>query len=261
MDRRPPSARDVTNTNRRKRAPAATAAGATGRRQWFAGLAATQPFNERVPAVHGAITGREALFVDGQKCRIAHALPERGTIGRERLHAIGIGRENQAVAKSGRKPVGQRAGNSCSERKHALPPEGAVGFLVVRIGVVTGNGEQHRRHAKGQRDLARGRMLGLQKIHVARRQRHRLPVEASFQHQRPSSIGGALILLGECLLDPVVLGVGEHGAIGAGIDQCAGRACRIVEKRLVPASRSIVGIDRRQQPLLSGSSRSDRRPG
>ncbi|MGB7854666.1 MAG: hypothetical protein WBL48_02075 [Pseudolabrys sp.] len=40
----PPSARDVTNTNRRKKAPAATTAGATGRRQWFAGLAATQQF-------------------------------------------------------------------------------------------------------------------------------------------------------------------------------------------------------------------------
>src|SRR4029079_5292826 len=125
--------------------------------------------SEYVPAVHDAVTSRKALFVDGQKCRIAYALPERGTIGRERLHAIGIGRENQAVAESRRKPVGQRAGNSCCERKYALAPEGAVGFLVVRIGVVARNGEQHRRHAKGQRDLARGRMLGLQKILVARR--------------------------------------------------------------------------------------------
>jgi hypothetical protein len=33
-----------TCSNRQKRAPAATAAGATGRRQWFAGLAATQQF-------------------------------------------------------------------------------------------------------------------------------------------------------------------------------------------------------------------------
>ena len=111
--------------------------------------------SEYVSAVYGAVTGREALLVDGQKCRIADALPERGTIGSERLHAIGIGRENQAVTESRRKLVSQRAGNSCGERKHALPPEGTVGFLIVRIGVVAGNGEQHRRYAKGQRDLAR----------------------------------------------------------------------------------------------------------
>jgi hypothetical protein len=40
----PPSARDATNAGRRKGTPAATAAGATGQRQWFAGLAATQQF-------------------------------------------------------------------------------------------------------------------------------------------------------------------------------------------------------------------------
>jgi hypothetical protein len=39
----PPSARNTANTIGEK-APAATAAGATGRRQWFAGLAATQRF-------------------------------------------------------------------------------------------------------------------------------------------------------------------------------------------------------------------------
>src|SRR5262245_4380957 len=90
--------------------------------------------SEYVTAVHGAVTGRETLFVEAQESRIAYALPERGAIGRQRLHAIGIGRENQAVAESGRKPVGQRAGDSFGERKHALPPEGAIGFLVVRIG-------------------------------------------------------------------------------------------------------------------------------
>src|SRR5262245_22873263 len=39
----PPSARNTANTDGEK-APAATAAGATGRRQWFAGLATTRRF-------------------------------------------------------------------------------------------------------------------------------------------------------------------------------------------------------------------------
>ena len=50
-------------------------------------------------------------------------------------------------------------------------------------------------------------------------------------------------MLGERLLDAVVLCVGEHGAIGAGIDQGAGRACRIVEQCLVPAGRGVMRID------------------
>src|SRR6187399_991922 len=41
-----------------------------------------------------------------------------------------------------------------------------------------------------------------------------------------------------------MLGAGEHGAIGAGIDQCAGWTCCVVEQRLVPAGRGVMRIDR-----------------
>jgi len=47
MDRAPTARRSAAQNSARiggKSAPAATAAGATGRRQWFAGLAATHQF-------------------------------------------------------------------------------------------------------------------------------------------------------------------------------------------------------------------------
>jgi hypothetical protein len=57
------------------------------------------------------------------------------------------------------------------ERDHRLAPEGAIGFLVIAIGVVAGQAEQQRRHAESERDLARGRGFRLGKIHVLARDR------------------------------------------------------------------------------------------
>ena len=90
-------------------------------------------------------------------------------------------------------PLRERPGDAVRQRQHGLPPEGAVGLLVIGVGVVAGNAEQHRRHAEGERDLARRRVLGLDEIHVLGRQRHRLPVEPAFEQQRPAGIGRALV--------------------------------------------------------------------
>jgi len=41
------------------------------------------------------------------------------------------------------------------ERQHGLAPEGAIGLGVIAEGVVAGKTQQQRRHAEGERDLAR----------------------------------------------------------------------------------------------------------
>ena len=75
------------------------------------------------------------------------------------------------------------------QRQHGQAAEGAVGLLVVGVGVVARDAEQHRRHAEGQGDVARRPVPGLDEIHVAGRQPHRLPVEPALQQHRPPGFG------------------------------------------------------------------------
>ena len=85
--------------------------------------------------------------------------------------------------------------------------------------------QQHGRHAEGERDLARGGVLGLHEVHVLGRERHRLPVEPAFQHQRPPGIGGALVFALELALETIELLVAERAALGRAIDRAPeGRA-------------------------------------
>jgi len=46
------------------------------------------------------------------------------------------------------------------ERQHGLAPEGAIGLSVIAERIVAGKAQQQRRHAEGERDLARGARLG-----------------------------------------------------------------------------------------------------
>ena len=46
--------------------------------------------------------------------------------------------------------------------------ERPIGLLIVGIGRVPLNAQDHRRHAKGDRNLARGSFLGLLELHVGR---------------------------------------------------------------------------------------------
>ena len=143
-----------------------------------------------------------------------------------------------------RQPGGEGLGGAVDEGQDGLAPEGAGGLLVVGIGVVAGDAEQHRRHADRERDLAGGDVLGLDEVHVLGRERHRLPVEAAFEQQRPAGAGGALEALLQLGLEAVVL-FGREVAVAGGVDEGAGGPRGVVEQRLVPARGGVVDVDRR----------------
>jgi hypothetical protein len=130
-------------------------------------------------------------------------------------------------------------------------PEGAGGLLVVGVGVVAGDAQEHRRHAERQGDLAGGGVLGLHEVHVLRRQAHGLPVEAAFEQQRTAGVGGALETLLELGLEAVEL-LGAQVAFARGVDEGAGGTRRVVEQRLVPPGRRVVDVDRRGGGLDGG---------
>jgi hypothetical protein len=90
---------------------------------------------------------------------------------------------------------------------------------------------------------ARRGVLGLEEIHVLRRQRHRLPVEPAFQQHRPAGVRRADIGLVELALEAAELLVGQQIVV-AGKHQRAGGPRGVVEQRLVPARRGIMGVDR-----------------
>ena len=142
----------------------------------------------------------------------------------------------------GREPGGEGLGGAVDEGEDGGAPEGAGGFLVVGVGVVAGDAEQHGRHAERQRDLARGDVLGLDEVHVLGAHRHGFPVEPAFQQQRAAGAGGALEALLQLGLEAVVLLDGEV-AVAGGVDQRAGGTRGVVEQRLVPARGGVVDVD------------------
>ena len=74
------------------------------------------------------------------------------------------------------------------------------------------------------------------------RERQRLPVEPAFEQQRPAGVARALEALLELGLQTVEL-LGRQLAVRRGIDERAGRPRGVVEQRLVPARRGVVGVD------------------
>ena len=133
------------------------------------------------------------------------------------------------------------------QRDHGLAPEGAIGLLKIGVGVIARQAEQQRRHAKGQRNFARGGIAGLRKIHILRRERQRLPVEPAFEQQRTPGVERAGEILLQLLLEPRELLVGKMRALGPGVDQRAGGSRRIIEQRLVPVTRGVM-LGRRRSP-------------
>jgi len=123
-----------------------------------------------------------------------------------------------------------------------LAPEGAGGFLVVGVGVVAGDAEEHGGDAEGEGDLAGGDMFRLDEVHVLGGKAHRLPVEAAFEQQGAAGVGGALEALLQLGLEAVEL-VGGEVAVAGGVDESAGGAGGVVEERLVPAGGGVVDVD------------------
>ena len=74
----------------------------------------------------------------------------------------------QPRAEDRREPAAQPCRRAVDERQYGEAIKGAVRLLVIGIGVVAGNADQHRRHAKRQRDIAGGSVARFQKIHVTR---------------------------------------------------------------------------------------------
>src|SRR5262245_22344705 len=84
-------------------------------------------------------------------------------------------------------------------------------------------------------------LAGLDEVHVAGRERHRLPVETAFQQQRAAGAGGALEALLQLGLEAVVL-LGGEVAVAGGVDERAGGAGGVVEEGLVPARGGVVDV-------------------
>jgi hypothetical protein len=97
----------------------------------------------------------------------------------------------------------------------------------------------------------------MDEVHVLRRQRQRLPVEPTFQQQRPPGVARALIAVLQLRFQPRVLLAGQVAG-AARVDERARRPRCVVEQRLVPGARRVVnvycvggGLDRAQLLVLS----------
>ena len=126
--------------------------------------------------------------------------------------------------------------------QHGLAPEAAVGLHEIGECIIAGNAEQHRRHAKGECNLARRAILGGAVFHVLGAVAHFLPVEPAFQHHGPPGIGRPLVAVLQLFLQPLEL-LARQVPIRRRIDQRARRPGGIVQHRLVPAARRIVRVD------------------
>ena len=132
-----------------------------------------------------------------------------------------------------------------------------VASCVVGIGVVAGNAEQHRRHAERERDLAGGDVLGLDEIHVLRRE----PSTSSRARLRAAAAGRRCARPGSpAPARPSAARTARASDCPslALIDQRAGGPRRIVEQRLVPGAAALWMSMRRPPPPRSGSCRSGR---
>src|SRR5215510_14918156 len=99
---------------------------------------------ERVTALNRAVAGGESFLVNAEKGSLAHAFPQCRTVRTESLDLVHIDRQDKTPAEGRSQPMCERAGNATRKRKHALPPEYAIGFLIIRICVVAWNCQEHR---------------------------------------------------------------------------------------------------------------------
>src|SRR5262245_23594041 len=106
---------------------------------------------EHAAALNRTVAGGESFLVDAEKRSLAHALPQCRTVRTESLDLVHS--TARTPAEGGSQPMCERAGNVTCERQHALPPEYAIGFLIIRIYAVTWICQQHRRHPESQKSV------------------------------------------------------------------------------------------------------------
>ena len=202
-------------------------------------------------ATLGAVAGGCAFFVVGEEGCFFEAGPEGVAFGGKGFDLVEVGLQGEGgVAVSGAEPIGEGGGGAGQQRDDGRAPEGAVGFLVIREGVVAGDAEEHGRDAQCQRDLAGGGVFGVDEVEFGGRQRERLPVETAFEEERASGVFRALEALLEFGFEALEL-FGRQTAFAGGVDEGAGGAGGVsaelsevrAEQRLVPLRRLIVDVD------------------
>ena len=102
------------------------------------------------------VAGSGAFFVVGEEGGGLEAGPEGFAFGGEGVDLVEVGREGEVGGVGGGEPSGQGFGGALDEGDDGVAPEAAVGFGVIGVGVVAGDGEQHR-GARRERGRFRGR--------------------------------------------------------------------------------------------------------
>jgi hypothetical protein len=129
-------------------------------------------------AAHRAVARRLALLVHGEEGGASDAAPFERALLSKSVDAVGVVIEAEG-RKARLRPGVKRLLHSPHERNDRLAPEGAIGLLVIAECVVARQADEQRRHAEGERDLARGGGFRLGKIHVLGRERQSIPIEES----------------------------------------------------------------------------------
>jgi len=102
-----------------------------------------------------AVAHRLALFIEREERRLADAFPFGGALARQCFETVGVIVEPKGT--EARLQLGLKALlHARDERQNGLAPEGAIGLGVIAERIVAGQAQKQRRHAEGERDLARG---------------------------------------------------------------------------------------------------------
>ena len=198
-----------------------------------------------------------SLLVVSQEVRAVPTLAHSASRSGQRLDLVGVVPESHVLPERRRQPPADRLGEpapaavrSCARRR-GWPP-------VVGVGIVAGDAEQHRRHAEGERDLARRRVLGRDEVHVLGRR------DSAFQSSPPSSSSGRPACAAprsSSRARPSAARTARRVRLPpslALINKCARGPRRIVEQRLVPARRRHCGCRAPSPPPRSARSHSGR---
>ena len=102
----------------------------------------------------GAVAQRFALFIEREESRLADAFPFGRAFARQRFKTVGVIVEPES-SKARLQPGLKALLHARDERQNSLAPGGAIGFSLIAEGVIAGQTQQQRRHAEGERDLAR----------------------------------------------------------------------------------------------------------
>ena len=144
----------------------------------------------------------------------------------------------------------QRRRHTRRQRQHRQAIERTMRLLIVGIGRIPLDTQQHRRHPVGQRDLPRSRLLGLLKLHIRRRKPHRFPIEPAFQEHRPPRIPRALMMALHLRHQTVIL-IRTKAPLPVSrlVGDRSRRPCGIIQQSLRPTRRAIVHINRHRRRL------------